>query len=402
MKVLTVSHFFESHRGGIEIVAGRLAREFARAGIDVVWAATDASPPPDTAGEPRLRTLALPASNVAERSLGVPFPIPAPSSFAGIVREVAAADVVLVHDALYLTSVATCLVARWNRKPVVVVQHIGAVPYKNPVLRGMMALANRVIARPLLARTDQTVFISATTARYFDGLSFRSQPKLIFNGVDADVFSPPATADAIETARRQFGLPLDRPVALFVGRFVEKKGLAVLERLAAARPDVEFAFAGWGPLDPRGWRRANVHVFDTLTGPTLASLYRAADVFVLPSTGEGFPLVVQEALACGLPVICGDETVRADDGASAMLAGVPVDPTNPDRTAEHCGRVLASCLARPGDAAARAALAAQRYSWPRAAARYIDVMKRLHDAAGATDAEPTSVRVPIVHNRPER
>ena len=59
MKLLMATHFFESHRGGIEIVAGRLAREFARTGIEVTWLATDASPPPDTTCEPGLRSMRI-------------------------------------------------------------------------------------------------------------------------------------------------------------------------------------------------------------------------------------------------------------------------------------------------------------------------------------------------------
>ena len=57
MKLLTVTHYFESHRGGIEIVAGQLAREFARSGMEVTWLATDATAAPDTTTEPRLRAV---------------------------------------------------------------------------------------------------------------------------------------------------------------------------------------------------------------------------------------------------------------------------------------------------------------------------------------------------------
>ncbi|MGC2221065.1 MAG: hypothetical protein WA624_01160 [Methylocella sp.] len=44
MNLLMVSRYFETHRGGIEIVASSLARELANRGIDVTWMATDASP----------------------------------------------------------------------------------------------------------------------------------------------------------------------------------------------------------------------------------------------------------------------------------------------------------------------------------------------------------------------
>src|SRR5207245_11033127 len=104
---------------------------------------------------------------------------------------------------LYLTSLAAFLAARWAAKPIVVVQHIGAVPFKNPILRRTMALANRCLTRPILARTDQSVFISESTARHFDGLQYPTMPEVIFNGVDTAIFAPPADAGAVAAARRR-------------------------------------------------------------------------------------------------------------------------------------------------------------------------------------------------------
>jgi glycosyltransferase involved in cell wall biosynthesis len=397
-----VTHYFESHRGGIEIVAGRLAREFTRSGIDVAWLATDATPSPDSNAEPRLRAIPLAAGNIAERLTGIPYPVLAPASFRCIAREVKTADAVLIHDALYLTSLAAFLAARWFGKPVVVVQHIGAVPFRNPILRRTMELANRFLTRPILARSDQTVFISESTARHFCDLKYRTRPDVIFNGVDTEVFSPPSGVDEIAAARRHFGLPVESPIALFVGRFVEKKGLPVLERLAKARPDIVFAFAGWGPLDPRSWKLANVRVFDALAGPGLARLYRATDTLVLPSTGEGFPLVIQEALACGLRVICGEETAGADAGASPVITAVPIDPKDPDRTAVLFERALTSCLEGASDGArsARAEFAAARYSWPRAAARYTEMLMRLHlSRIGPVAAENSPGHTPLLQKK---
>jgi len=370
VKLLTVSPYFESHRGGVEIVAGRLGRELARRDVEVRWIATDASPPPEAPPSTPIR-----AWNFAERRLGIPYPLPSPGAARAIGRAVSQADAVLVHDALYATSVLSVLAARRRGKPVLLVQHIGQIPYRGFIPRTLMAIANAIVARSLLRRVDQVVFISDVAARYFADVRFRRPPAMIFNGVDAAVFRP---ADALERAgmRRELGLADARPQALFVGRFVEKKGLRHMQRLAALRPDVDFNFAGWGQLDPETWGAANVRVFRGLSGASLARLYQACDVLVLPSVGEGYPLVVQEALACGLAVVCGEEVTRADPAAAPYLRGAPIDD-DPGATAAALSQALDGALADAGSKAERASFALGRYAWETAAQRYIELLEAL-------------------------
>lgn len=378
MKVLIGSAYFESHRGGIEIVAGRLARELRTRGVDVTWLASDASPPPDAkAGAGK----ALPVSawNITERRFGVPLPLPGPAGLAAIWREVASSDAVLLHDSLYPTNVAAMLAAWRLGKPVVLVQHIGMVPYKNPVPRVLMTLANRFLGRPMLAAANQVVFIAERVKQHLSGQRFAAPPLLIFNGVDTGVFRPPGPGFDRGRARAALGLPMEGPLVLFVGRFVEKKGLAAIEHLARSSPHSTIALAGWGPLDPRDWKLANVRVLSGLQGASLVPLYRSADVLILPSTGEGFPLVVQEALACGLPVICGTETAEADPKARAFLNAIEVDTADPRKTAGALAERIAFILADParsgGHAAqARHAFVRERYGWAAAGDAYLGLL----------------------------
>ena len=389
MRLLTATHFFESHRGGVELVAGRLAREFAAAGVEVTWMAGNASPAPQPA--PGLAVVSLPVWNIAEDRLGIPFPLPLPSALARIVRAVRESDAVLLHDSLYPTNVATFLAARWLKRPVAVVQHVGQVPYRNPLLRGLMALANRLVARPILGGADQVSFISEVTRRHFASVRFRRAPVLVFNGVDTEQFTPVADRAARAGLRAGLGLPADAPVALFVGRFVEKKGLAFLEAAARLRPQIVWAFAGWGPVDPAAWELPNVRVFPGLDHRGLADLYRAADALVLPSAGEGFPLVVQEALACGLPVVCGDETVHADPAAAVWLTGVATDDATPAAVGERIVAAVDGLLAGPNDAVERARFAASRYAWRTTAARHLQLVAAIiptRTALGLTEALP--------------
>jgi glycosyltransferase involved in cell wall biosynthesis len=315
--------------------------------------------------------------------------LPAPGGIAAVWRAVRAADALLLHDSLYPTNVVAVLAARWHRKPVVLVQHIGAIPYRNPLLRALMGTANALIARPMLAAADQVVFISAAVAEHFSGVRFKTAPRLIFNGVDTDLFKLPAAGFDKSRTRASLGLPADRRVVLFVGRFVEKKGLHLIERLARRRPDLTFALAGWGRIDPGAWRLPNVHVLSNLQGPSLVPLYQASDVLILPSVGEGLPLVLQEALACGLPAICGQETATADPSAGALIEGVRIEGADPDETvtalAGRIDRVLAGhgepCGA--GAAQARYDYALSHYSWTEAAKAYLSIMSAL--------AQPTSM-----------
>jgi len=373
-RILMVSNFFDSHRGGLEIVAGRLARELAGRGFTVTWLATDAAAPPEPT--PGLTCVSMRAWNGTERRLGLPWPLLSPGAMARLWRETAAADAVLLHDSLYLTSIVTALAARARRRPLVVVQHIGAIRYNNPLLRALMALANRAVGAPLLARAHQVVFISQVVREHFARTRLGAAPELIFNGVDTEVFRPGDAAERA-AARRRFGLPAERMVALFVGRFVEKKGLAVLREAAAIRPDVVFALAGWGPEDPDAWGLANVRVFRGLAGAELAELYRAGDALVLPSRGEGFPLVVQEALAAGLPVVCGAESAAADPQAAILLHPIEVEGDPEAAALRVMGALEAALAAGCEGAATRHEFARRRYGWPQAADRYAEILTRL-------------------------
>src|SRR5207247_2045500 len=81
--------------------------------------------------------------------------------------------------------------------------------------------------------------ISETVRRYFSRIvRFRQPAELVQNGVDTACFYP--------TSRGERG----KPTFLFVGRFVEKKGLPILRELAQRLPQVQWRFAGWGALDP--------------------------------------------------------------------------------------------------------------------------------------------------------
>jgi glycosyltransferase involved in cell wall biosynthesis len=342
--------------------------------ISVTWAACGASPPPGD-----LAVLTLSASNLIERRSGLPFPLLGPISVARLVREIRRSDAVLVHDGMYPISIAATIAARLCRRPVILVQHIGRVPANSVQLRILFSIADRFLTRPMLRLASQVVFISATSARHFASVSTRREPMLIFNGVDTEVFRPSVSEDERRSERAQIGWPNDRQVVLFVGRFLEKKGLVRLHEMSMARPDLHWAFAGWGPCDPDDWHLPNVTVHRNRSGADLAPLYRASDMLVLPSKSEGFPLVVQEALACGLRSICCDDGANADPGAAGHVTGISNDGSEVDVVRRYLGAIDA-LITVPDKASARTAraeFARKSYAWDAAAERYRAVLRSL-------------------------
>jgi glycosyltransferase involved in cell wall biosynthesis len=379
MRLLMLSHYFEERRGGIEIVAAALARGLASLDLSLVWLAS--GEPSRNVEDPRCRKHSLAATSAVETLLKIPYPMLLPTAWRTIFREARCSDVIMAHDALYMTSMIAYLAARAHRKPFIVVQHIGAVPYRNAFLRSLMRAANRCIAVPILRRADKVIFISQLTMRHFASVRWRRAPALVFNGVDTTVFSPAADGSEVERAREALDLPAGLPIVLFVGRFVEKKGLHVLERMARMSRDILFVFAGQGTLDPTRWELPNVRVYSSLSGPSLASAYRASDLLLLPSAGEGFPLVVQEALACGLAIICGIDTAQADSRATPFLRGIKVDLDNPDHTARLFSDEMMRSLARPmaeAERRERFEFARKNYSWVTSSANYAALLRSLH------------------------
>jgi glycosyltransferase involved in cell wall biosynthesis len=377
MQITLVTHFFPAHRGGVERMAGQLAERLAAQGIaQIDWHASDCDPPPPAS--PGLTVVPASSCNILERVVGVPYPLWSPAALLRLARAVRSASVVHLHDCLYLPVLAAFAAARFGRRrrAVVVTQHIGHVPYRNPLLRALHAAANRLLGAWVLAGADQVIFESESVRAYFaQRVRFRSPPLLIENGVDTEVFRPCSAAERAE-GRARLGIPPGKPVVLFIGRFVEKKGLEILRELTGRIGDAHWLFAGWGPMDPAAWERPNVIVVRSPATAELSALYQAADLLVLPSVGEGFPLSVQEAMACGTPALVGADTAAGCPEAGDVLLSERVGGA--DTAARWAARIQA-LLAAPGQLESLrprvAAFARSHWSWEQCVARYAALLR---------------------------
>jgi glycosyltransferase involved in cell wall biosynthesis len=325
MKILVTANYYPEKGGGIEIVAANLISRFRDSGHEVRWVAADVR---HTQHTPREGDRPIRAWNFTEKRLGFPYPIPHPADLFATREDVAWADVIHIHDCLYLHNQYIFWQARRLRKPVILTQQIAVVPYQQRYKVALQRAAYHSIGKATFRRTNQVVFVSETVKSWFETfVRFRKSPLVIPNGVDLNLFGEENNGESLPTGAS--------PSLLFVGRFTQKKGLALIREVAAARADWSWTLVGTpGEIDPGAWGLLNVTVLPPCSQAELKKLYRSANVLVLPSVGEGFPLVVAEAMGCGTPVVIGADFAAALSGLEDCVAVAELTTSGLLRTIE--------------------------------------------------------------------
>lgn len=131
---------------------------------------------------------------------------------------------------------------------------------------------------------------------------------LIHNGIDNKIFRRTGKYEA----REKLNLPMDKKIITFLaegGEANEVKGWRYVEEVMARMKDnPEVLFASIGRKNNRDRQNNDKTVFIDYVKDkkTLAEYYSASDVFLFTSIAENFPLVILEAMSCGLPIVAFD------------------------------------------------------------------------------------------------
>jgi glycosyltransferase involved in cell wall biosynthesis len=193
---------------------------------------------------------------------------------------------------------------------------------------------------------------------------------LVPNGIDTVRFHPADSHERV-AARSSLGLPPDKPVVLFVGRLVEKKGIDLVIEVSRRLPDTQFLIVGDGPLAGMVPGDTGVTWHRSLPPERMPECYQAADCFLLPSHGEGLPLAVQEAAACGLPIVVSEGEIYA--GPLVRQGVCAAVPRSASVIADQVKRILAGEMAGLGSQGRCHAEA--QWSASSMAASYIDLLE---------------------------
>lgn len=334
-KALLVVSYFPPHRGGVELYASNIAERLCN---HYAWDVVVVTTGEGSKAEVQERNSSLKVYRLPYRCKLSNSPLSL--SWFWRVKEIIRVekpDLINIHAPVPgLPDIASLLAGKCS---VIVNYHMGTMRKNESLLNPIIWTYEHILIRPML-RKAKRIISSSDYVRDCFLADYRRKAQTITPAVDSERFHPAA---ATVTA----------PHIVFVGSLRKTDGhknlralLAACQELHSQFPELRLTAVGGG--DDRGiYRRLAVDMgleeVVTFTGwldeDELAEAYRAAAVFVLPSTNDSFPLVITEAMASGLPVIStrvGGIPTLVDDEIDGLL----VDPPDAGALSEALKRIL--------------------------------------------------------------
>jgi len=288
-------------------------------------------------------------------------------------------DIVHMHFALPPANLAGLFYAKVKRKPLIVTYHSDQIPgYGRLIRRVGLGLQDKFIVPEILSRARVIICNSV----YYIPLSrflprYREKIIAIPPGMNADEYRVPYSKDE---CRQKLSLNEDDKIILFVGQLINYKSpdliIKAMPAIVKKTPTARLAILGDGPLRGKLEHMVNdlrltqtVTLAGAVSNEVKALYYKAADVFVLPSTtsGESFGFVLLEAAAAGLPIVVSSlETFRAfiRDGYNGLVAKLG----DIDALAEAINRLLSDTALRQ-EMGEHAKASVRDYSWENTATK---------------------------------
>lgn len=273
---------------------------------------------------------------------------------------------------------------------------LARVPVRIYMLRGLKLDTAKGLKRAILLAAERAaaacahVVLANSESLRREALALRiaSEAKLKLlgsgssNGVNIARFSPGKS-----DVRTRLNLPTNAPVIGFVGRLTRDKGIPELldafDIILYSLPDSHLLLVGWfdaaeDALGPDMRARIDGHPRIHFTGyvPDTAPYYHAMDLLVLPSWREGFPNVVLEAAATGIPAVTTLST-GSRDAVIPDVTGLLIQPGDPEAIAEAVLRLLRDSPRRSEMGRAARAWVVENYADTHVLALIVDYYKSL-------------------------
>lgn len=226
-----------------------------------------------------------------------------------------------------------------------------------------------------------------STAKVHDEyyLTYGAQPEKLYRYpftslFERDIISNPLSSEEKLVLRKKLGLKEDK-IIISVGRFLELKGFDIaINSMQYLSKEVGLYLVGGTPTEEYLQLRekqdaGRIHFVDFMNKEALNEYYRAADVLIMPTRGDVWGLVINEAMANGLPIVSSDCCVAAlelvKEGENGYI--VPVDDEK--ALADAISKVLESeeTTRRMSEASLQIVRA---YTFENMAKRHVEVFKK--------------------------
>ena len=236
------------------------------------------------------------------------------------------------------------------------------IPFYMEVDGGLIRQDNKLkhfIKKSLVCLANQWLSTGIHTTKYLVHYGAKEEKVIHYpfsSLYERDILEEPVSLQEKRDLRRELEIP-EKHMILAIGQMIHRKGFDVL--LKAAKnldPGIGIYFVGGEAKEEYRKLREelgleNVHFLGFQKKDRLAKFYKAADLFVLPTREDIWGLVINEALAYGLPTITTDRCVAGLELIEDGINGYVVPVEDAEALTEKIQAVFASDLQQMGKAA---------------------------------------------------
>ena len=209
---------------------------------------------------------------------------------------------------------------------------------------GWRKLFRRLFLTWVYKHVDYALYVGSNSKSYFlrHGLK---PPQLVFSpqAIDIDRFAEPEALYSRQAQERKdmLGIPAHHLTVLYAGKMTRVKNPSFMLDLAEACEDlpVSFVLVGDGHLKEGLMKRAaaksNVHFMSFQNQTIMPAVYRMGDIFIMPSLSETWGMGINEAMACGKPVIASEMVGCAADLVLENKTGIVFQLGDLDKCVQH-------------------------------------------------------------------
>jgi len=347
MKIINISSYFLPHAGGLETVSKEIALGIAKKGHHVEVFTSDIGCPKDKQlkSTKNLKINYLPAWEFAHTAI-------IPSLFSKLMKT-SKDSIIHIHSSSAFVPEIVWLVSKLRGLKYIAHLHGSVEP--TGYLGFLLYPYQKIIFKTFLKSASKIIVLSKGYGQFFKKrYKLKIEPIVVPNGVGRTFF--------LNKKEKHKDIHL-----LYVGRLSKEKNITILiEAISLMKyKDIQLNIVGEGEKRKdienliKEKKLKNVILYGRKEGKELLNFYKKADIFLLASESEGFPLVLLEAMATKTPIIASD--VKGNHEVVKNV-GILVNPPTPKDFAEAIEKLIKNSKLRK-KLARNGLKEVKKYSW---------------------------------------